>query len=780
MPMGKVREKFARRQPVDSIAVGDFSLCYLLEVLFRRKWVLALPVLLLPIMAFSVTFLMPSSYMSSSTILLGKGEILNPLVRFETAVSITDWNRLSSFQKIIYSRPVIEQVIQELNLDTDVKTDVEREWLVEDVRKSVQIMSLTADSFQIGCSARTPELARDMVETITRIFIEKSLAGSRREASVAVSFIQKQVDYYRRELEEQQERMRTFKLKNIDTLRRVPRMNDELEKYRTAVIDLEMTVREKELSYRLLKQRLAGEKPMVVSQALFTQRTPYKGQYQNLMMKLGNLLATRDESHPEVKKIKRELDFITKLLEQEKEADAAVDVQKVRSPVYESILARADEAEIAIQVYGEKLKTYRDMYRDLSDKIEGVPELEREEAQLRSTVDSTRELYDSLKLKLEFARISREVEIEQQSNRFTIVDPPRAPLRRNKPNRKKFAFAGVAGGVSLGFLLVFLLEFTDPRVVRQGQLERMLDRELIGSIPKIHSSPGTQRLLLLNLLKNLLFSVPALFLAKRFVLPKAMMPDFLLDTQWLNKLKAGPLEEDSNDDADDDLRDDDDELVAEDDDAMEPLCDLPLFVEKIRQISFAARSSMTDPEGFLCGITSTVKGEGKTLLAGNLAAIVAHDFKKPVLLIDGHLRHASLSERFARPGAPGLAQVVAGEVSLADALVATDMPLLQVLPAGQCQEAPICLFRSSAFLDFLDSLRQQFSLVLVELPSVRESTESQVMADKMDGLLIMVNMYSTKLRTVHAAVHRLKRDKIIGFVTNGTEYWIPDWLYRWV
>jgi polysaccharide chain length determinant protein (PEP-CTERM system associated) len=779
--MGKIREKFARRQPVDSIAVGDFSLCYLLEVLFRRKWILGLPILLLPIMAISVTFMMQASYMSSSTILLGKGEILNPLVRFETAVSIADWNRLSSFQKIIYSRPVIEQVIQELNLDKDVTTEAEQEWLAEDVRKSVKIMSLTADSFQIGCNARTPELARDMVETITRIFIEKSLAGSRREASVAVSFIQKQVDYYRRELEEQQERMRTFKSKNIDTLRRVPRMNDELEKYRTAIIDLEMVLREHELSHRLLKQRLGGEKPMVVSQALFTQRTPYKGQYQALMMKLGNLLATRDESHPEVKKVKRELDFITKLLAQEKENEAAVDVQKVRSPVYESILARADEAVISIQVYGEKLKTYREMYRDLSEKIVGVPELEREEAQLRSKVDSTRELFDSLKLKLEFARISREVEIEQQSNRFTIVDPPRVPLRRNKPNRKKFAFAGVAGGVSLGFLLVFLLEFTDPRVVRQGQLERMLDRELIGSIPKIHSSPGTQRLLLLNLLKNLFFSVPGLFLAKRFVLPLAMMPDFLLDSQWLNKLNAGKRQDDSNAAAGDDLKDDDDdELVDGDDEPMDAVCDLPLFVEKIRQISFAARSSVTDPEGFLCGITSSVEGEGKTLLAGNLAAIVAHDFKKPVLLIDGHLHHTSLSDRYARPGAPGLAQVVAGEASLSEALVSTDMPLLQVLPAGQCQVDPICLFRSAAFPEFLDSLRQQFSLVLVELPSVKESTESQVMADKMDGLLIMVNMYSTKLRTVHMAVHRLQRDKIIGFVTNGTEYWIPDWLYRWV
>jgi polysaccharide chain length determinant protein (PEP-CTERM system associated) len=751
--MGKIREQSVRSEGAESFVVGEFSLRYLLEVLFRRKAILMIPILLLPILALAVTFLMSASYMSRTTILLGKGEILNPLVRFETAVSMTDWNRLSSFRKIIYSRPVLEQVIQELNLDRDVVTDRELEWLVDDIRKSVHVISVTADSFQIGCTAKTPELARDMVETISRIFIEKSLAGSRREASVAVSFIQKQVDHYRRELDEQQERMRKFKMGNLETLRRLGSLNHDLEVYRERIIETELELQKEKLTQQLLEQRLSGEKPMVVAQALFTVQTPYKLRYQKLKMKIGNLLATRGPSHPEVQKVQRELDFIMQLLDKEKQEKEAVNTREIRSPVYQEILARLENTRIRLKVLQNKLGEYGKLREDVEQKLSGIPDLERRQAQLSRKVDSTRELYDNLKLKLEYAKISREVEIEQQSNRFTIIDPPRIPLRRNKPNRKKFVLAGMAGGVSLGFLLVFLLEFTDPRVVRQGELVRLLDRELLGTIPKIHAAPGTERLLLLNLIKNLFFSVPSLFFAKRFVLPAAMKPEFLLNGQWLAKRRE---------------------------ETDEQLYDLPEFVEKIRQISIVTRSCLTEPEGFVCGVTSTVAGEGKSLLAGNLGAVVAHDFEKPVLLIDGNHHHPILSECYARPEASGLAQVIAGEAELAETLVATDMPLLQVLPAGACPEDPTCLFRSEAFPKLLERLRKQFALVIVELPCLKDYTESQVMAEALDGLVVMTNMYSTKLRSVRYAVQRLEREKIIGFVANGTEYWIPEWLYRWV
>ena len=68
---------------------GDFSMRALLEVVFRRKRVLLLTLFLTPLLAILAGFLITPSYMSTTTILLGKNEILNPLVRFDMAVAMT-------------------------------------------------------------------------------------------------------------------------------------------------------------------------------------------------------------------------------------------------------------------------------------------------------------------------------------------------------------------------------------------------------------------------------------------------------------------------------------------------------------------------------------------------------------------------------------------------------------------------------------------------------------------------------------------------------------------
>ena len=105
-----------RTQPTtpETRVAGDFSLRYLLETVFRRKRLFLVVLILTPILSLLASLIVKPSYMSSTTILLGKEDILNPLVRYDTAVAMTDYNRLGSFQKIIYSRPLIEDTIRRL------------------------------------------------------------------------------------------------------------------------------------------------------------------------------------------------------------------------------------------------------------------------------------------------------------------------------------------------------------------------------------------------------------------------------------------------------------------------------------------------------------------------------------------------------------------------------------------------------------------------------------------------------------------------------------------
>ncbi len=765
-----------RTQPTtpETRVAGDFSLRYLLETVFRRKRLFLVVLILTPILSLLASLIVKPSYMSSTTILLGKEDILNPLVRYETAVAMTDYNRLGSFQKIIYSRPLIEDTIRKLGLDKKLRNDAELEALVNQIRANIHLIGLAADSFQIGCSAADPVMARDLVDAISRLFIEKSLHGSRREAMAAVDFIQKELDHYREELERMEGALQDFRQANAETLQQLLGLGGQLHDYTAKALDADLELKQEHLNEKLLTERLAGEKPMVVSQALFVQNTPYQRQYQELSLRMGNLLATRDKSHPEVLKLQREMEYIKDLLEHEKEKNQASETQEVRSPVFQEVTARREDARIKIKVLEQKVEEFNRMAGETRQKLLAVPQLERDQARMEGEVKLTREIYDNLRMKLEQARVSREVEFEQQTNRFTIIDPPLVALSRYKPIRKNFLAAGVGGGFCLGFLIVFVLEFGDPRLCRPGDLSRRLGVPLIGALPKLYR--GKAPLILPAWLQKPLDRLVAAtsrprwtwtrkatarlkaglgvaFRARRFDLPWTVSPGFLVSAARVQR--AG----------------------ASDDPQEEALDD---FMERVRHIGIAVRAAYEPPAPLVLMVASAKPREGKTLLTANLGVVLASDLRQPVLLVDASLQSPGLSALFQAGGVPGLGDVLDGRVALDGAIVATANPNLSLLPAGKTIEYGEVLFNSAAFSRLLDQARDRFAVVLIEVPDLTSHSDGLLIAPQTDGVLLVSQLYATKAKVIEAAARRLPREKLVGVVVNYTEYWIPEWLYRWV
>ena len=770
--------KLPRRAPPgagEPKLAGDFSFRYLLEILFRRKRLFLLPLLLTPVLAFLLSYLVKPTFMSTTTILLGKEDILNPLVRYDTAVAMTDYNRLSSFQKIIYSRTLLEGTVRQIGLDKKVKNELELEALINNVRANIHLITLTGDSFQIGCSASEPHLASNLVATISALFIKRSLQGSRDEAMSAVIFIQKQLEHYRQELDRINADLQDFRTKHSETLKTSLSLGGMLNDYRAKLLEAELEHKQEQLNAQLYQERLKGEKPMVISQALYVQNTPYQKAFQELQIKMGNLVATRDKSHPEVQKLQREMDFIVDLLAKEKEKNEATEQQEIRSPVYQEVSARLEDARIRCKVLEQKVSEYKRIQEDIRQKLAAVPELEREQTRLDAEAKMTRDLYETLRLKLEHARVSCEVEIEQQKNRFTVIDPPLAPLSRYKPIRKTFIIGGIVGGFAIGFMLVFLLEFTDPRLVRPGEIIRRTHLPLLGTLPKLYHHgelapvpltdgwrgawlrlmawlhrPQVKWLLLpLRLVDHVL---RAIFSARRFVMPPDYPADFVLPPARLQQAGAITAPQ---------------EAVLAD------------YIERLRGVAIAARAAYAEPDPLLWMVAGTRAGEGCSVFLQNLAVVLAGDLKKPVCIVDANLPHATISERTGRP-TPGLAEVIEGRAKLDDVLLPGGAPNLCILPAGKPTEYPEVLFNTAAFHELLAQLRGRFALTLIETPDLTANADGRLIAPATDGVLFLARLYTTKKQAILAALAKVPAEKVVGVVVNHAEYWIPNWLYRWI
>jgi capsular exopolysaccharide synthesis family protein len=165
-------------------------------------------------------------------------------------------------------------------------------------------------------------------------------------------------------------------------------------------------------------------------------------------------------------------------------------------------------------------------------------------------------------------------------------------------------------------------------------------------------------------------------------------------------------------------------------------------------------------------ITSPNKGDGKSLTAANLALTMAQEFQQRVLLIDGDLRRPAVHQLFGIADQPGLTDVLMGGVELNQALVNVEQHHLTLLPAGAIPTHPAELLGSAAMRRVLDTLRNRFDRILIDMPPVAPLADLHILAPMADGLLMIVRAGVTPRPAIERALAGLDTTKVLGLVLN--------------
>jgi capsular exopolysaccharide synthesis family protein len=166
-------------------------------------------------------------------------------------------------------------------------------------------------------------------------------------------------------------------------------------------------------------------------------------------------------------------------------------------------------------------------------------------------------------------------------------------------------------------------------------------------------------------------------------------------------------------------------------------------------------------------ITSAKPGEGKTLIAGNLATAMAMAGRR-VLLVDADLRRPRLHEMFNVPKSPGLSNVIAGENRPSEVLVESATKGLFILPAGADVPSPADLLDSERLEQLLQGFRQVFDVVVLDCPPVMAVTDASIVANAATSVVFVVSAGSTSPEVARAALDRLTsvKARIVGAVLN--------------
>lgn len=160
-------------------------------------------------------------------------------------------------------------------------------------------------------------------------------------------------------------------------------------------------------------------------------------------------------------------------------------------------------------------------------------------------------------------------------------------------------------------------------------------------------------------------------------------------------------------------------------------------------------------------VTSAESGEGRTALSVNLAA-AAHAGGQEVVLVDGDLRNATLTQAYGLDGAPGLVDLLVGNGigdSLAQVSYGGDRSL-PLIPTGDRTTSP----RSG--LPALRDAGGTTPMAVVDSPALAADSVALLLASGGAGLLVLVSRAATldELRTLRSRA-ALVDAPILGFVT---------------
>jgi capsular exopolysaccharide synthesis family protein len=163
-------------------------------------------------------------------------------------------------------------------------------------------------------------------------------------------------------------------------------------------------------------------------------------------------------------------------------------------------------------------------------------------------------------------------------------------------------------------------------------------------------------------------------------------------------------------------------------------------------------------------VTSSAPREGKTLTSTNLALAFSELYLRRVLLIDGDLRRPFVEQIFGIQDAAGLGERL--RTDGAPLQVVQVLPRLAVLPAGRPASDPTAGLASERMRAVLKEAADRFDWVILDSPPVELSSDANLMAELVDGVIFVVAAGSTSYRTAARALNEVGRKRVLGTVLN--------------
>ena len=502
-------------------------------ILRRRRWWIAIPACLIPLGFVVVLYQLPNRYTSEATLLVVQQQVPE---RYVTPTATTDLNQaLMAMTEEVLSRTRLLGIIEEFGLYRSEKKRLAAEQLVERMRRDVSITPLQSNperrevnAFKIAFITDSPNLAQEVTSRLTTLFIEENVKRRAEQSTTTTRFLNEQMDAAKTKLNEQEERVRDFKMQHLGELPEQQPGNLGILSSLQSQLDNAMSSLNRARQQRLyLEWSLIEESRRVTQPRTAIFESARERESMNpaeiarrdlaaLEAERRHLLEVYTPQHPTVVKnaqdIAQQMELIKSLDGGGRKGDAPATTEAVGpAPARKPLGIRTPEsagstvlgAQLRSQLEANRLEIdnltkteakLKGQVEQYQARLNQTPVREQQLASMVRDLELLKENYSDLLKKEQESQLATSLEKRQEGQQFRLIDPPLLPAVPSSPKRLKMSLGGLAAGLAVGLGLALFMEMRSPSFHTEKAVTQQLALPFVVGIPQLLTSSETQKI----------------------------------------------------------------------------------------------------------------------------------------------------------------------------------------------------------------------------------------------------------------------------------------------
>lgn len=500
----------------------SFNLADYWAILNRRFWWLLVSVFVCWALVWSFSWLAQPTYQSDALILVEQQKVPQSYVASNVTLSLQD--RLSSMTQQILSRTRLQATIERFHLYAGHRSFLsfaQPADPVDAMRKDIKIDLVKSPShpgeltaFKISYSAGSPELAQQVNNELTSMFIDENLRAQEQESESTTKFLDSQLADARAKLDAQEAKMRAFQTTHMGDLPGQLQGNVQILSGLQAQLQSAQQNVDNARQQRMYLQSLLSEYQSQdagdISGPGLAPRDSLDAQLKLLKLQLTAARAKYTEQYPDVVALKDQIARLENLKQQQQAAAAQPATAKTAQQQPNATTAQPDSFppgltlsamqiqsqlkanQLEIENYQKELKNIEAKIGEYQTRLNREPQTEEELTDISRGYEESVNNYNSLLKKQMESQLATSLEERQQGEQFRVLDPPSLPVRPSSPRHILWSLGGLAFGAMVGIGLIALLEFTRVRVWNAKDIEALVPVRVLVTLPHL-SVPGEER-----------------------------------------------------------------------------------------------------------------------------------------------------------------------------------------------------------------------------------------------------------------------------------------------